>query len=131
MNQSRRLALLPSLIGVLLRIGIALALLVMNPDEPDLGALLFWAGLTAVSCVPFAVTYLLTQSNPVRGVVAASAALAGEIFAVITGVILPTGSTSSLILLFMPFWNLLLLIPLAYFLTTIVQRLKRHSSDVD
>ena len=121
--------LVPTYAGIALRLGIGVELFAFNPDGTDAGGVVFLIGLTAFSCVPYGVTYLLTQTNPMRGAVAALIALAADVFAVLTGLVWPQGSTASLIVVFMPLWNLLLFIPAAYIATTIVQKLKAHAGE--
>lgn len=128
MNSSSRF-LVPTQLGIALRVGIGVVLLAFNPDVTDAGGWAFLIGMTALSCVPYVVTYLLTQSNPTRGAIAALTAVAGDIFAVLTGMVWPQGSTDGLIVVFMPLVNLLLLIPIAYIGTTIVQRLVAHGRE--
>jgi len=126
MDGSRRF-LIPTQAGIALRIGVAgLLLTAANHNGPDAGDWVFIIAVTAVSCVPYLVTYFLTQTNPTRGAVAALSAVAVDVYAVLEVIFWPQGPTDGLILVFMPLVILLLVIPIAYLGTTIVQKLRLH-----
>lgn len=125
MSPSPNRFLIPTLAGIALRIGIA-GLLASNPAAADAGGLMFIVAITALSCVPYVVTYFLTQTNPTRGAIAALSALAADVYAVLEVMVWPQGPTDGLIVVFMPLVILLVVIPIAYIGTTIVQRLRFH-----
>ena len=76
--------------------------------------------------MPYVVTYLLTQTNPWRGAIAALSAVVADVYAVWEVMVWPQGSTDGVIIVFMPLVILLLVIPIAYIGTTIVPRLSFH-----
>ncbi len=123
MNRPSRL-LIPTQAGIAVRVGIGVVLLAFNPGGIDVGGLAFLIGMTALSCVPYVVTYFLTEANPTRGAVAALTALAADsfAFAVLISIFWTQALGNGVIVVFTPFLNLLL-IPIAYIGTTIVQKL--------
>jgi hypothetical protein len=118
---------IPTQAGIAIRIAVGGFLLLANPDATGAGILVFLVGVTAFSCVPYAVTYFLTQTNPTRGAIVALCAVAADVAAVLQVIVWPQSSTDGLIILFMPLVNLLVVMPIAYIGTTIVQKLRFHS----
>ena len=121
--------LVPTFAGIAVRVAVGTYALWANPDGVDGGGLVFLAGVTAFSCLPYGVTYLLTQHNAIRGATAATGALAADLFGVFTGLVRPQSSTAALAVVFMPLWNLLLVIPIAVVVATVIQRLHKHRGD--
>jgi hypothetical protein len=119
----------PTFAGIAVRIGVGLYPLWENANGVDTGGLAFLAGLTAFSCLPYGVTYFLTTTNATRGAAAATAALAADLFGVYSGLIRPQGSTGALAVVFMPLWNLILIIPIAFVVSTFIQRSHKHQRD--
>ena len=72
----------------------------------------FMVGLVLVSCLPYAIAAVLARGRRVVwGLGAAAACLAGDMFMHHSVFIAPKGSTAAIGLLFMPFYNLLLIGP--------------------
>jgi len=75
---------------------------------------LFNAGLFGWSCLPYGVALalaLLTR-RPWVGIVAAALVLLVDVWTYYAVFVRPKGSTAALALLWMPFWNLIIAVPL-------------------
>jgi hypothetical protein len=121
-------AQIPSVLGILLRVGIAVFTWTTSDLQPDerTEAAFFLAGVTAFSLLPYGVTAAAAKHAATAGAVAGTAALAADLFAVYTGLIRPTSSTAGLAIVFMPVWNLFIFVPAALLATLGFQRLRSH-----
>ena len=118
-------ALIPSALGMVLRVSIAVfswATVDVRPDE-RVDSALFLAGVTLFSLVPYGITAAVARRAAAAGAIAGTVALAADCFAVYAGLIRPAGSTAGLILMFMPVWNLFVFVPAALALAFTVQRI--------
>jgi hypothetical protein len=93
----------------------------------DAGPSRFLLGMVLWNLAPVLVGLLLLRTRfRLLGLGWLLATLAGSCWAVWVGVLRPTGSTSSLIFLFMPMWNLALVGPVGLLLASLWQRSRTH-----
>ncbi len=77
-------------------------------------ATLFNAGLFSWSCLPYgaALALALLTRRPWAGIVAAALVLLVDVWTYYAVFVRPKGSTAALALLWMPLWNLIIVVPL-------------------
>lgn len=81
--------------------------------EADKVATLFNVGLFGWSCIPYvaALTLALLTRQPWVGIAAAALVLLVDAWTYYAVFVRPKGSTAALALLWMPFWNLVIVVP--------------------
>lgn len=104
---------------VILGAAVVVHVLIATQGDGDLGMSLFFGGM-----FPYVLSVMFTmyRRSLWPAVASTAAPLLFDLFLYYSVFIEPGGSTAALALIFAPFWNLILVVPVAGFLTMVVVR---------